>query len=107
MDEFEFSAYRQTAEADAHSLGIQLVPSPGENAAEIEHSITSFAQTPNGGRVVPPGLTAVLHRDLAIELAARHRLPPGYQARVWAAAGGLLSYYADRVTAHRHACDYM
>src|SRR5215831_10026969 len=43
MDEFEFAAYRLTAEADAHSLGIQLVPSPGENATEIEHSITSFA----------------------------------------------------------------
>jgi hypothetical protein len=56
MDEFEFAAYRQTAEADAHSLGIQLVPSPGENAAEIEHSITSFAQTPNGGLLVPLGL---------------------------------------------------
>ena len=56
MDAFEFAAYRQTAEADAHSLGIQLEPSPGENAAEIEHSITSFAQTPNGGLLVPLGL---------------------------------------------------
>src|SRR5258708_11934228 len=53
-EQFEFAAYRQTAEADAHSLGIQLVLSPGENAAEIEHSITSFAQTPNGGLLVPP-----------------------------------------------------
>jgi putative tryptophan/tyrosine transport system substrate-binding protein len=33
MDEFEFAAYRLTAEADAHSLGMQLVPSPGENAS--------------------------------------------------------------------------
>ena len=107
MDEFEFAAYRQTAEADAHSLGIQLVSSPGENAAEIEHSITSFAQALNGGLLVPPGLTAVLHRDLIIELAARHRLPAVYQAKFWVAAGGLMSYGADRVTAHRQAAYYI
>src|SRR5215813_10099353 len=86
---------------------IQLVPSPGENAAEIEHSITSFAQALNGGLLVPPGLTAVLHRDLIIELAARHRLPAVYQAKFWVAAGGLMSYGADRVTAHQQAAYYI
>ena len=45
----EFAAYRQTAEADAHSLAIELVPCPAKNAAEIERSIASFAQAPNGG----------------------------------------------------------
>jgi putative tryptophan/tyrosine transport system substrate-binding protein len=84
----EFAAYRQTAEADAHSLAIELVPCPAKNAAEIERSIASFAQAPNGGLLVPPGLTVVLHRDLIIELAARHRLPAVYQARFWVAAGG-------------------
>jgi len=103
----EFAAYRQTAEADAHSLGIQLVLSPGENAAEIERSIASFAQAPNGGLLVPPGLTAVLHRDLIIGLAARHRLPAVYQARFSVGAGGLMSYGADRVTAHRQAAYYI
>jgi len=103
----EFAAYRQTAEADAHSLGIQLVLSPGENATDIERSIASFAQAPNGGLLVPPGLTAVLHRDLIIGLAARHRLPAVYQARFWVAAGGLMSYGADRVTAHRQAAYYI
>ena len=64
-------------------------------------------QAPNGGLLVPPGLTAVLHRDLIIELAARHRLPAVYQARFWVAAGGLMSYGADRVTAHRQAAYYI
>src|SRR5215813_11979923 len=103
----EFAAYRQTAEADAHSLGIQLVPSPGENAADIERSIASFSQAPNGGLLIPPGLTAVLHRDLIIGLAARHRLPAVYQARFWVGAGGLMSYGADRVTAHQQAAYYI
>jgi putative ABC transport system substrate-binding protein len=72
-------------------LGIELVPSPVQNATEIERSIVSFAPAPNGGLLVPPDLTAVLHRDLIIELAARHRLPALYQARFWVAAGGLMS----------------
>jgi putative ABC transport system substrate-binding protein len=103
----EFAAYRETAEANAHSLGIELVPSPVQNATEIERSIVSFAQAPNGGLLVPPDLTAVLHRDLIIELAARHRLPAVYQARFWVAAGGLMSYGPDRVTAHRQAAYYI
>jgi putative ABC transport system substrate-binding protein len=100
-------AYNQTADANAHSLGIELVPSPVEHAADIERSIVSFAQVPNGGLLVPPDLTTVLHRDLIIDLAARHRLPAVYQARFWVAAGGLMSYGADRVTAHRQVAYYI
>jgi putative tryptophan/tyrosine transport system substrate-binding protein len=103
----EFAAYRPTAEAAAHSLAIELVQSPVESAGEIERSIVLFARTPNGGLLVPPDLTAVLHRDLIIELAARHRLPAVYQASFWVAAGGLMSYGPDRVTAHRQAAYYI
>jgi putative ABC transport system substrate-binding protein len=48
-----------------------------------------------------------LHRDLIIELAARLRLPAVYQARFWVVAEGLMSYGADRVTAHRQAAYYI
>jgi hypothetical protein len=42
------------------------------------------------------GPTAVLHRDLVIALAARHRLPAVYQARFFSvAAGGLMSSTFD------------
>jgi putative tryptophan/tyrosine transport system substrate-binding protein len=103
----EFAAYRPTAEAAAHSLAIELLESPVESAAEIERSIVSFAQAPNGGLLVPPDLSAALHRDLIIELAARYRLPAVYQASFWVAAGGLMSYGPDRVTAHRQAAYYV
>jgi len=103
----EFAAYTQTAEAAARSLAIELVPSPVESAAEIERSIVSFAKVPNGGVLVPPDLTDVLYRDLIIELVARYRLPAVYQASFWVAAGGLMSYGADRVAAHRQAAYYV
>jgi putative tryptophan/tyrosine transport system substrate-binding protein len=73
--------YEPTANAIAPSLAIELVAMHVETAAEIERAIESFARVPNGGLLVPPDLTAVLHRDLVIALAARHRLPAVYQAR--------------------------
>ncbi|MGA8749839.1 MAG: hypothetical protein WB563_13695 [Pseudolabrys sp.] len=41
------------------------------------------------------GGRALLHRDLIITLAARHKLPTVYFDRSFVAAGGLLSYGPD------------
>jgi ABC-type uncharacterized transport system substrate-binding protein len=99
--------YTQAAETIAPSLAIELVPLAIETAADIERAIESVARAPNGGLVVPPDLTAVLHRDLIIALAARHRLPAVYQARFWVMAGGLMSYGTDRVVGFRQAAYYV
>jgi putative tryptophan/tyrosine transport system substrate-binding protein len=99
--------YVQAAEAIAPSLAIELVPSFVETSADIERTIEAFASVPNGGLLVLPDLTAVLHRDLIISLAAKHRLPAVYQARFWVVAGGLMSYGADRVVASRQAAYYV
>jgi putative ABC transport system substrate-binding protein len=48
-----FNYFLHAAEPIARSLSIELVPSPVENAAEIEHAIASFASKPNGGLVLP------------------------------------------------------
>jgi putative ABC transport system substrate-binding protein len=50
---------------------------------------------------------AIFHRDLLIALAARHRLPAVYGARVFAVAGGLISYGADPVDQLRRASGYV
>jgi putative ABC transport system substrate-binding protein len=68
-----FAHYLHEAEVLARSLAIELVPSPVESAAEIERTIESFARMPNSGLVVPPDVTTVVHRDLVVALAARHR----------------------------------
>src|SRR5262249_4724164 len=67
----------------ARALAIELKPNPISSAADIDGTITAFAATPNAGLLVPPDITAALHRDLIIALAARHRLPAVYQARFW------------------------
>ncbi len=70
-----YDYYLRAGEALGPSLGIDVVFSPVENAADIERAIESFASAPNGGLVLMPDLTAVVHRDLIIALAAQHKLP--------------------------------
>ena len=56
--------FLRSAKAVAPSLAIELVPSPIENAADLERVIESFARVANGGLVVLPDNTAITHRDL-------------------------------------------
>lgn len=70
---------------------------------EIERVLTAFAGSPNGGLIVTGSALAVMHRDLIIALAARHRLPAVYFDRRFAAAGGLISYGSNIVEEFRLA----
>ena len=78
-----------------------------ETAADIERAIESFASAPNGGLVLMPDVTTVVHRDLIVALAARHRLPAVYPFRVFVAGGGLMSYGANQADLYRRAAVYV
>jgi putative ABC transport system substrate-binding protein len=102
-----YDYFLRAAEAVAPSLAIELIPHPIETAADIERSIESFARVPNGGLFLPPNSTIVLHRDLIIALAARHRLPAVYPFRLFVTAGGLMSYGTDQVDTFRQVAAYV
>jgi putative ABC transport system substrate-binding protein len=103
-----FHYFQRAAEATAPSLAIELVPAPIENAeADIERVIKSFAATANGGLVVLPDTTTMIHRDLIIALAARNRLPAVYPFRVFVDSGGLMAYSVYVVDAYRLAATYV
>src|SRR5262249_29081508 len=74
---------------------------------EFERAITAFARAPNGGLVVTASVWSLVHRDLIIALAARHKLPAVYFERLFAAAGGLISYGANYIDQHRAAAGYV
>src|SRR6516225_910205 len=101
-----YDYFVQSAKSIAPSLAIELVPSPIENAADIERVIVSFAREPNGGLVVLPG-TPNEHRDLVVAIAARHRLPAVYCFRSFVVAGGLMSYGTDLIDHARQAASYV
>jgi putative ABC transport system substrate-binding protein len=79
---------------------------PHVHAGEIEHAVTAFARTPNDGLIVT-GALAVVHRNLIVTLAARHRLPAVYSGRFFVSGGGLISYGPDRVDHYRRAAGYV
>ena len=49
----------------------------------------------------------LLHRELIIALAARHKLPTVYFQRTFVTGGGLISYGADVVDQSRRAAAYV
>jgi putative tryptophan/tyrosine transport system substrate-binding protein len=57
--------------------------------------------------VVTTVAAATLHRDLIINLAARHQLPAVYPQRFFVAEGGLISYGADQIDQFRQAAGYV
>jgi putative ABC transport system substrate-binding protein len=91
----------------ATSTGIDVRPVNLRDAGEIERAITAFARIPNGGLVVTASALSVVHRDLIVTLAARHKLPAVYYERFFVAGGGLISYGADFIEQHRRAAGYV
>jgi putative tryptophan/tyrosine transport system substrate-binding protein len=97
----------RAVEAAAPSLGVAATATPVRNAAEIEHAVNEFAREPNGGLIVPPSSPAIVHRQLIIALAARHRLPAIYPYRGFVADGGLICYGLDLADQYRGAAAYI
>jgi putative tryptophan/tyrosine transport system substrate-binding protein len=91
----------------ATTAGIDVKPVDLRDAGEIERAITAFARTPNGGLILTTSALSVVHRDLIIALAARHKLPAVYFERFFVATGGLISYGANFTNQYRSVAGYV
>jgi putative ABC transport system substrate-binding protein len=91
----------------APSVGVDVSAINMRDAGEIERAVTAFARSPNGGLILTASALAVVHRELVIALAARHKLPAVYYRRNFAATGGLISYGYDVVQQFRGAAGYV
>lgn len=85
------------------SVAIEVSPVNMTDAGEIERAVAAFARSPNGGLIVTGSALTILHRDLIIALAARHKLPAVYYDHYYVAAGGLISYGVDIVDQFRRS----
>ena len=91
----------------APSVGVEVSPVNVRDAGEIERAVAAFARSSNGGLIVTASALAVVHRDLIIALAARHKLPAVYYRRYFVTGGGLISYGPDLVDQYRRAAGYV
>jgi putative ABC transport system substrate-binding protein len=94
-------------QAVAPSLRVEVDPVNMRDAGEIERTIAAFARSSKGGLILTSGAPALLHRNLIITLAARHKLPAVYYERNFVAAGGLISYGPDQIDQYRRAAGYV
>jgi putative tryptophan/tyrosine transport system substrate-binding protein len=87
------------------SLGVELRPIGVRDPGEIERAITTIARGRDSGLIVTASGSAILHRELIIALAARHRLLAVYPYRFFVIGGGLISYGPSSIgrTAERPA----
>ena len=89
------------------SFGVELSPIDVRDAGEIERDVAAFARGSNGGLIVTASSGAIVHRELIIMLAARHRLPAVYPFRFFVTDGGLISYGPDPNDPFRRAAGYV
>jgi len=94
-------------QAVAPSLGVEVVAVSVREAGEIERAITTFAGSPNGGLILTGSALAVIHKNLIVALAARHKLPMACFERQFVTAGGLVSYGPSIVDQYRDAAGYV
>jgi putative ABC transport system substrate-binding protein len=86
---------------------VELSPLGVGDTGAIERALAAFARSPNGGLIVTASSLAIVHRELIITLAARHRLPAVYPFRYFITSGGLISYGPDSVDPFRRAAGYV
>jgi putative ABC transport system substrate-binding protein len=91
----------------APSFAVELSPVAVRDGGEIERGVAAVARSSNAGLLVTGSAFAIIHRDLIITLAARYKLPAIYFERVFAAAGGLISYGPVFVEQYRQAARYV
>jgi putative ABC transport system substrate-binding protein len=94
-------------QAVAPSLVLEVSPVNLRDTGEIERTIAAFARLPNGGLIVTGSALSVVHRNLLIGLAARHKLPAVYFQLRFVADGGLLAYGPDVHDQYRRAAGYV
>src|SRR6266545_3107227 len=91
----------------ASSIGLDVRPVNLRDAGEIERAVTAFARSANGGLVVTASALSLVHSELILALAARHKLPAIYSRRSFVAAGGLISYGFNALDQVQRAAGYV
>jgi putative ABC transport system substrate-binding protein len=95
-------AVAQSQRIEARSVNVR-------DPAEIERDIEEFAEssTARSGMIVVSSTNALVHRELIVKLAARHKLPTIYAQREFVNAGGLVSYGTNIMALLQSAAGYV
>jgi len=99
--------YLDSFRSAAATLKIEPIDVQVYSVADIETMLTKFGRETGAGLIVMPDTFTAVNRDTIVSLANRDRLPAIYPFRIFAAAGGLLSYGIDLADLLRGAATYV
>jgi putative ABC transport system substrate-binding protein len=91
----------------APALGVQMTPVDVRDPGEIERAVGAFARGSDGGLIVTGSALGIVHRELIVTVAARHKLPTVFPSRSYVTSGGLISYGPDLIDQFRRAAGYV
>jgi len=90
----------------AHVVGLQILILNAGTQDEIDTAFAGLVQLGAGALMVGTGELFYTRAEQLAALAARYRMPAIYQLRLFAAAGGLMSYGASLTDAYHLAGIY-
>jgi putative ABC transport system substrate-binding protein len=94
-------------EKAGRAVSVQLTSVTVADRNDIDHAIEAAVRESKLGMIVLPGSLTLFHRARIIELAAQHRLPAVYGARIFADGGGLISYGPVQFELYRQSASYV
>jgi putative tryptophan/tyrosine transport system substrate-binding protein len=94
------------AEAAGRTVGARIIGVRVASEGEFDAAFATAIREGAGALLIAPSVLFVNHTDRLVELAARYRLPAIYHERDFAAAGGLMSYGANRTDVMRQVGVY-
>jgi len=99
--------YLDTFRSVTSTLKIEAIEAPVQSTAEVEAVMTKLGRESGAGLIIMPDTFTYANRETIISIANRDRLPAIYPFRVFAVAGGLLSYGIDLANSLRGAAMYV
>jgi putative ABC transport system substrate-binding protein len=101
------TVFLRAIEDAARSFALEPRAMPVRNVADLDRSIADFGREPGGGLIIMADVFMGVHRERIAALAASHDLASVYPFRVFALAGGLVSYGVDQAEQFRLAASYV
>jgi putative tryptophan/tyrosine transport system substrate-binding protein len=91
----------------AIAVRTDVIAAAVHDGTEVKEKIEALAQEKHGGLIILPNPITFAHRELIIDLAARHSLPAVYGFSFFVREGGLVSYGLDQSNEFRKAASYV
>jgi putative ABC transport system substrate-binding protein len=102
-----YEIHLKSFEAVAKQLSLDLSAAPARSAAEVDDAIAKLGREPGSALLVTPDPFMLVHRDVVIGAAAKHRVPASYSYRQNVKEGGLTSYGADATDIFLRSASYI